>query len=106
MFEFPVFQLVSLPFLLSVFTSEEGLLSSATSEKTEPMRLPLPGVAGYFWLEEYQEDCSTTWKLHLEGSCCVLEYIWSHLFSRSPAAWEVPICVCMEQCPCSDVEVV
>lgn len=55
MFEFPVFQLLSLP-LLSVFMSEEGLLSSATSEKTESMGLPLPGITGYFLLEEYQED--------------------------------------------------
>ena len=32
----------------SVLMSEEGLLSSATSEKTEPMRFPLPGITGYF----------------------------------------------------------
>lgn len=35
----------------SVFISEEGLLSSAVSEKTEPMRSPLPGITGHFLLE-------------------------------------------------------
>lgn len=34
-----------------VFMSEEGLLSSATSEKTEPMRSSLPDITGYFLLE-------------------------------------------------------
>lgn len=31
-----------------VFMSEEGLLSSSPSEKTEPMRSPQPAITGYF----------------------------------------------------------
>lgn len=34
----------------SVCMSEEGLLSSATSEKAEPMRSSLPDITGYFLL--------------------------------------------------------